>query len=882
MPEDPHRSSIPLPDSLRRQLEEFRRQLWRTKIAEAIFAGIFGLLFSYLLVFGLDRIWQTPGLVRLAILLGGTSLAAIFAPIWLHRWVWGHRHDNQLARLIARKHPGLGDRLLGVVELQEQLENEDSLSPRLRAAAMESVAAETERRKLNDSLPASRHKRWSLAVIALFLCAGAALTIAPEAGLNSLKRWLFPLSATPRYTFTLLEDVPFQIPVPQGEAFSIELRLSPDSEWQPESGEAQYGRQDPVWAKLDSGLYRFEFPGQQDPGNVSVQIGDARHQITVIPSLRPSIGSTVAEIDYPDYLELENRIIDVPAGVVTVVEGSKVEVTIEASRSLTSAEFGPLSAAASALPKPVPESEEAIEVPSFDPEPVSMKVSGTRASTGFLHINAGNINVPMVWRDDLGLTGSEGFTVRIDALTDEAPTSYLQGVQTQKVMLPEETVDLEVIAEDDFGLKEYGFVWEGQFTRPTDEVPAMGELRLEKGNPSMSRASTPAAFSPLTYEITPQKLTLRAYAEDYLPGRGRVYSQPIVIHVLSRDEHAQMLKNQFDRAISELEDMARREGNLLEENQRIEKLEGDELQTDEARKRLAEQEEAERQQAERMKDLAEKMEELLKNSSRNGTIDKETLKKMAETAQAMRELGEQDMPKVEDKLGEAQDQKNTEEKSEQDVEKAVEQQKKNVEKMKETIEKANDANQRFEASTFVNRLKKAAGEEDAIAGIALAGSKNFGLHPRELDPADLNVLTEGVRQQSDTASDVHWIQEDLGHFFTRTDKQEFREILDEMIGANVDLALEDIRLSLLQNHSYIAADQAKMWAAKLNEWAKKLEGAQDDQDGGGGEGGEGGEGEDEDFEFMLRVMRLIQQEQDVRARTRALETLRRTFEDENS
>ncbi|MFC7338803.1 hypothetical protein ACFQY0_16525 [Haloferula chungangensis] len=879
MPDDRHSSSAPLPESLRRQLEEFRRQLWRSKIAEAIFAGIFGLLFSYLLVFGLDRLWPTPAIVRLIILLGGTSLAAVFAPIWLHRWVWGHRHDNQLARLIARKHPGLGDRLLGVVELQKQLENEDSLSPRLRAAAMEAVAAEAEKRKLNDSLPASRHRRWSLAVIALFLIAGTALVIVPKAGLNSLKRWLFPLSSTARYTFTLLEDVPFQLPVPQGEAFSIDLRLSEDSEWQPEIGEAQYGRQDPVWAKLDDGHYRFEFPGQQDPGEVRIQIGDARHEITVIPSLRPSISSTVAEINYPDYLELENRIIDVPTGVVTVVEGSQVQLTIEASRALASAEFGPLSAATSLLTPAPSARQDSGETPAFDPEAASMDISDSRASTGFLKVTSGSTNVPMSWRDDLGLTGNEGFTIRIDALKDEAPTTYLQGVQTQKVMLPEETIDLEVIAEDDYGLKEYGLVWEGQFTRPTDEVPAKGELRLEEGQPSMNRAAMPAAFSPLTYEISPQKLTLRAYAEDYLPGRGRVYSQPIIIHVLSRDEHAQMLKNQFDRAISELEDMARRERNLLEENQRIERLDGEELQSEEGRQRLAEQEEAERQQVERMENLAEKMEELLKNSSRNGTIDKETLKKMAETAQAMRELGEQDMPKVEDKLDEAQDQKNTEEKSEQDVEKAVEQQQQNLEKMQETIEKANDANQRFEASTFVNRLKKAAGEEEAIAMTALAGSRNFGLHSRELDPADLRLLNEAVRQQSDTASDVHWIQEDLGHFFTRSNKQEFREILDEMITSEIDLGLEDIRLSLIKNHSYIAADQAKNWSAKLLEWAKKLEGSEDSPAGGGGGGGGGG-GEDEDFDFMLRVMRLIQQEQDLRARTRALETLRRSFEAE--
>jgi transposase len=35
--------------------------------------------------------------------------------------------------------------------------------------------------------------------------------------------------------------------------------------------------------------------------------------------------------------------------------------------------------------------------------------------------------------------------------------------------------------------------------------------------------------------------------------------------------------------------------------------------------------------------------------------------------------------------------------------------------------------------------------------------------------------------------------------------------------------------------------------------------------------------DDEDFEFMLKVMRMIQEEQDIRYRTRALEQLRRAL-----
>ncbi|HEY8961774.1 MAG TPA: hypothetical protein VIM57_06160, partial [Luteolibacter sp.] len=83
----PHPPTKPeaIPASLRAQLEDFRKHLWRRKILEAAVAGVIGLVASFLLVYGLDRLWPTPGTVRLAVLLGGTSLFAVFAPYWIHR-----------------------------------------------------------------------------------------------------------------------------------------------------------------------------------------------------------------------------------------------------------------------------------------------------------------------------------------------------------------------------------------------------------------------------------------------------------------------------------------------------------------------------------------------------------------------------------------------------------------------------------------------------------------------------------------------------------------------------------------------------------------------------------------------------------------------------
>ena len=81
---------------------------------------------------------------------------------------------------------------------------------------------------------------------------------------------------------------------------------------------------------------------------------------------------------------------------------------------------------------------------------------------------------------------------------------------------------------------------------------------------------------------------------------------------------------------------------------------------------------------------------------------------------------------------------------------------------------------------------------------------------------------------------------------------------------------------MTKNRAFLSALEAKKLSEQLSAWAKKLEG---DPSGGGGGGGEGGESpEEKDFEFMLKVMRMVQSEQDIRARTRSLEQLMRSVE----
>lgn len=868
---------VPIPESLRLQLEQFRKRLWRTKITEAAIAGVFGLFLSFLLVFGLDRLWSTPGWLRLLILLGGTSLFAVFAPYWLHRWVWKHRREQELARLIARTYPGLGDRLLGVIELQGQTESGETLSPRLRAAAMEEVAREAEDRRLEEAQPYSHQRKWAIVLLAVLIVTIAGIIVAPKAGGNAFKRWIAPLSSTERYTFTRLENVPTRLVIPHGEPFSVTLKLDEYSDWSPDTGAARIGLQPELIATRNRRSYHFTFPGQQVSSVLRVSIGDAHLRIPLEPTLRPAAESLVAEIQYPEYLQLPPKTVDLRSGAVTAVTGSNLTFALTASRDLasltvTNPSLGP------ATDAPV-EQDKTQDNPFPDDGRLAVKIDGRVAKAGPMLVGEKPSEIPFAWTDALGLSSTADFRVRVDAVPDAPSSAYLQGTERQRVMLADETIDLEVLGEDDFGVREVGLEWSGEFTRPTDQTPAKGELKLATGDPSTAHLTHPAAFSPTAADIKPQKLTLRAYSVDYLPGRKRSYSEPITLYILTNDEHAQMLKGKFDRIIGELEDSARKERSAFEENQRLQKLNGEELQKDENRKKLETQRDAERENSDRMRDLTKRTDQLFRDAMRNPQIDKDSLKKMAGSLQSMRELGQQDMPKVENQLNEAGDDRKTEEQAKKDLDQGVEKQKEVLEKMQKTLENANDANRNFEAGTFVNRLRRAATEQDGISASAWdVGLNAVGLSRTQVDPTELGKLDQASKQQARTASDVRWIQEDLGHYFVRSKRESYGKLQETMRNSGIDIGLEGVRRKLYENHTTVGSEQASQWANTLREWAKMLDDANRKEQSGSGQGQGQQSPEDEDFEFMVRVMRLIQQEQDLRDRTRALETIRRSID----
>ena len=98
---------LPLPPVLETKLSDFRRRVWLIKLAEGMLAAAFGLALSYVIVFALDRFFDTPAWLRGSILFAGAAVLGLGLPLKWHRWVWRQRRLEDAARLLRWRFPRL-------------------------------------------------------------------------------------------------------------------------------------------------------------------------------------------------------------------------------------------------------------------------------------------------------------------------------------------------------------------------------------------------------------------------------------------------------------------------------------------------------------------------------------------------------------------------------------------------------------------------------------------------------------------------------------------------------------------------------------------------------------------------------------------------------
>ena len=612
----PDASGPPFPEGIDRSLRAFRARMRREKLWEAAATcGLVGSV-SFLTAAGIDRLFDSPSLLRAALLGLAIGGSAVVVPRVLARWVLRHGTVGSIAREVASRDPRTGDRLLGILELATDPE-EFRRSPELVRAAIRRGERDLGGKTLAHALPLSRHRlltRWLLIPLAAVL---ALFVRFPDVGLNALQRWALPFGAVERFTFTRVEGAQERWVLPIQEGWPVRLELAADTRSRPDGAELRLQRET-IQGERIAGGYTLELPPLALEQSALLVIGDLRRRVQLCPLPRPEAVAANATVTLPAYLGLPEPLErNVSGGALSAVVGSEVQLTLDFSRDSRA-----LGAAAEAV---------AMQLVG---EPLACEVAGE------------SVVQEVAWVDRFGLEGPRPFRFSVRPVVDAPPEVSMVGLEPDPVLLEQAALTFDVLAVDDLGVDRCGLEWFESVSEPGEEPRSLGEKVLLAQEPGLQRAEAFATLRPTDLGIEPGTVELRAWAVDLLPGRERAYSAPVRVRVMDEAQHLKWVSRQMDAWIEEAAEVRDRELELLATNETLLAMTDAELSTAEVQAMLEDQVVAERRNQSRLGALVAEGGELLDEAARNEAVETSDLEMWSEARDGLEELAEEDMEAV--------------------------------------------------------------------------------------------------------------------------------------------------------------------------------------------------------------------------------------------
>lgn len=864
---------LQVPASLARQLYEYRRRVWTSKMLEGTSLVVGAISLAYLATFALDRVWDTPAWVRAIAFLTALGTSILVPYYYLHQWVWRYRGLKPLARLLSRKLPRVGDQLLGVLELAENKSGQQH-SMRLCHAAIEQVAQDANERDFSEAMPPSRERPGLICALGMLSLWVVLLLIVPLAAKNAWARFAMPWHDTPRYTFAAVAPLPDQLVVAHGEAFALEVHLNHDTAWRP--GQAQvHLRSQAIAAQADGHTYRFEIPPQIAETTLRVRVGDWMQPVRLKPMARPALTSVLATVTLPEYLQRpEPRQRDIRGGSVSTVKGSQVDLMATASREL---------AAASVQGQPVKPQQATWTTPRILVDE-SQKIE-------------------LGWTDIHHLEGKDPFVLSITADEDQPPSLLVEGLPRRRVVLDSEQLKFNVSARDDFGVREVGIQWRG-IENELISVAAQGDRVLASGGPEKTALDVQGTFTATSLGIEPQTLELEVFAVDYFPDRPRVLSTKYVLFVLDAEDHAIWITEQLARWHRQSLEVRDKELRLYEENKKLRELSPEDLATTESQHRLEKQAAAERANGRQLTGLTQSGEELLRQAARNPEIGVGHLDRWAEMLQILNDIAGNRMPSVATLLeqgsrspgksspatansapiagqnrneaggGQPTKTRPSEEKPQvptivdnessqqppgesdptepqeknpsspslglaqttlmgkpsnkpaappaQNVDQAVVEQQDLLKEFEKVANELNDILANLEGSTLVKRLKAESRKQLTLADrLAEDVSGSFGTTAFALNAPGAETFQMLSEQLEQSSSSVSLIMDDMQAYFERRRMVKFKSVLDDMRKEEVLIGLRHLADDVGKEPG-ISMAQCEYWSDTMDRWAEDL------------------------------------------------------------
>jgi hypothetical protein len=859
-PIEPHH----LPERLKSQFSKLKARLWRVELALGAAWGIFAVLVSFLTAFVLDRWQDTPSLIRGGLLLGALAAICLSGGWWCWRWIIAERNLRDYSRLVQRQYRILGDRLLGIVELTEDNSEDTSYSEELYQAAVQQVDLDARGCDFTAAVSTRLLTRLGIGSGILILITFILLAILPGAFSNTLSRWINPGGGTPRYTLVTIQPDTNEHLAIRGESFVLEADVNYLSFWKPNKVTVQLDSGYQVLGEVQDNRISLEIPGQFKETSMQMSVGDGSAESKIKPMQRPTLVSLSASIQMPAYLNLPDTSVDIESGGLDILKGSEVQFTGSINRSLN---------------------EIVMNWGSMNQVPVT--ISNATFTTEWL-ATTNAFEASINWTDQYGFTNAQPWNLNIRQRDDMAPTFQFPELYREMAILETEALELKTEVRDDFGVKEFGINWETiNGVKPSKDVLDV-DFKDYSLHAAQKELRVSFYFSPNLYNIEPGDVVeLRGFVTDYYPDREPGQTAIYRIHIVSAVEHAERIRQQLEALLTQLEDVSRLEQSIATAtDETLEKM--DTLSEEDLAARLQDQATDQKLNASQLSEMARKGMETLKEAMRNPTFTDEVMSEWSKTLSEMQQLADQKMQEAAKALSQAsqsppsqsppsqsppsQSQSQASKSAQkQAMQEAQEKEQEILDSLEQLQAMVNEDLDQLQALTLAQRLRGLGRTEMDLETTLMDGAEDtIGLFPDELAPRWRALHDKLGDTQKETAEQSQELQDEIGRFFERTQKEAYGEVSEDMKAKQTVESIITTQELILKNITMEAADQVANWSKQFEEWASQLEPQDDSEGSGGGEGG--GESNQQDLtKQLMALLRMRESELNLRMQTRLLE-----------
>ncbi|MGB0649529.1 MAG: chromosome partitioning protein ParA [Rhodothermales bacterium] len=618
-----------LVDLLRRRLRAAKLRLLTTDLVLGA-VWLIGALLSFWLVLALLEwaFWLPEAFRMTGALLSGALLIVVFGwgvatPLMRHWGLISGRDELQMARLVGRAHPEVGDRLLNLLQLSDG-HHSSSPEPFVDEAVRKlgEPIKEIDFQTIASWRPTLEWSRWA-AIPGLFIL--VILLAAPGPFLEATHRVANPLSAFEKPAPYAIQVTPGNAELIIGEDLMVAVTLT-----------GTLPEENPLIERLVEGEMRSRFVNLTETENGLAHTWTNvrypfRYRVTsplvttpwydVLLVERPLIQQINIRLEYPSYSRIPTQLLDANRGDVAALRGTRVQV----SAALAGAET------ASAT------------IVFASGRRIEMSVEASSAGGSFQVTEDDAYHIELVSPE--GIESIDPITYQVKRIVDSPPSASL--LSPGALMDLSEGMEVPVLVHitDDFGFSEMQLHYRLSDSRFGSVSEAFSSLdirvpfsyQLDQEVPFLWDVDDSTPLDPVPGDVI--DYYVEVWDNDAVSGSKSAQTRVYQLRLPSLAERYEALddaKDDTEKSIEELLDEAN------EAREQFEELKKELLENPEAgfhEERLLEQLQEKQQTLEESVDaISERMEELAQDMQQNDMVSEQTMDMFEELQEVVDEI----------------------------------------------------------------------------------------------------------------------------------------------------------------------------------------------------------------------------------------------------